>query len=37
VRENSGGVGDWKLTENDFAAIDRAFPAPRRDKPLEMI
>ena len=37
VRENGGGVGDWKLTENDFAAIDRAFPAPRRDKPLEMI
>jgi diketogulonate reductase-like aldo/keto reductase len=37
VRENSGGAEDWKLTEDDLAAIDRAFPAPHRDKPLEMI
>jgi diketogulonate reductase-like aldo/keto reductase len=37
IQENSGAVGDWKLTDEDIAAIDRAFPLPRPDKPLEMI
>jgi diketogulonate reductase-like aldo/keto reductase len=45
VKENSGGMG-WDLTEEDVAAIDRAFPAPDTnnndddddgDAPLEMI
>lgn len=36
VRENSGGVG-WKMTKEDFAAIDRTFPAPDHDIPLGMI
>ena len=36
VIENSGSVG-WKLTMDDFAAIDKAFPAPDRDTPLGMI
>jgi diketogulonate reductase-like aldo/keto reductase len=35
LRENSGGVGDWKLTEEDIAAIDHAFPVPERDMPLQ--
>jgi diketogulonate reductase-like aldo/keto reductase len=26
IRENSGAIGGWKLTEEDVAAIDRAFP-----------
>jgi diketogulonate reductase-like aldo/keto reductase len=37
IRENSGAVGNWKLTDEDIAAIDRTFPLPRADKPLEMI
>jgi diketogulonate reductase-like aldo/keto reductase len=37
VRDNSGAVGGWKLTDEDIAAIDRTFPLPRADKPLEMI
>jgi diketogulonate reductase-like aldo/keto reductase len=37
IRENSGAVGNWKLTEEDIVAIDRTFPLPRADKPLEMI
>jgi diketogulonate reductase-like aldo/keto reductase len=37
IRENSGAVGDWKLTDEDIAAIDRTFPLPHADKPLEMI
>jgi len=36
VRENSGGAG-WKLTEEDLANIEHAFPAPQHDMPLEMI
>lgn len=36
VRENNGGVG-WEMTKEDFAAIDRAFPAPDHDIPLGMI
>jgi diketogulonate reductase-like aldo/keto reductase len=37
IRDNSGAVGDWRLTDEDFAAIDRIFPLPPTDKPLEMI
>lgn len=37
VRDNSGAVGNWKLTNEDIAAIDRSFPLPRADRPLEMI
>jgi diketogulonate reductase-like aldo/keto reductase len=37
VRDNSGAVGDWKLTDEDITAIDRTFPLPQADKPLEMI
>jgi diketogulonate reductase-like aldo/keto reductase len=36
VKENSGGAG-WKLTADDLIAIDRAFPAPHFDVPLESI
>jgi diketogulonate reductase-like aldo/keto reductase len=37
VKENSGAVGDWNLTDEDITAIDRTFPLPGADKPLEMI
>jgi diketogulonate reductase-like aldo/keto reductase len=37
IRENSRAVGNWKLTYKDISAIDRAFPLPRADRPLEMI
>jgi diketogulonate reductase-like aldo/keto reductase len=37
ILENSGAVGNWKLTDEDIVAIDRTFPLPRADKPLEMI
>lgn len=37
IRDNSGAVGNWKLTDEDIAAIDKTFPLPRADKPLEMI
>jgi diketogulonate reductase-like aldo/keto reductase len=33
VRENAAATG-FTLTDADFAAIDRAFPAPRRKLPL---
>jgi diketogulonate reductase-like aldo/keto reductase len=36
VKENSGGAG-WDMTADDLIAIDRAFPAPHFDAPLEMI
>ncbi len=36
VRENSGGAA-WKLSAEDIAAIDRAFPAPDHDTPLGML
>jgi diketogulonate reductase-like aldo/keto reductase len=36
VRENAGGVG-WKLDDSDVKLIDRAFPLPRKDEPLDMI
>jgi diketogulonate reductase-like aldo/keto reductase len=34
--ENSNGVG-WELTAEDFETIDRTFPVPDQDTPLEMI
>jgi diketogulonate reductase-like aldo/keto reductase len=36
VRENAGAMG-WRLSAEDTAAIDRAFPAPDHDVPLGMI
>jgi len=36
TRENAGTMG-WKLSPEDVAAIDRAFPAPKTDRPLAMI
>ena len=36
IKENSGGAG-WDLSEDDLIAIDRAFPAPHIDVPLESI
>lgn len=36
VKENAGGAG-WELSEEDIAAIDRAFPTPDRDVPLAML
>jgi diketogulonate reductase-like aldo/keto reductase len=36
TRENAGAIG-WKLSPEDLAAIDRAFPAPTTDQPLGMI
>ena len=36
TRENAGGDG-WQLSEEDLAAIDRAFPAPAHDTPLAML
>ena len=36
VRDNRA-AHDLKLTAEDLADIDRAFPPPRRAKPLEMI
>jgi diketogulonate reductase-like aldo/keto reductase len=36
VRENAAAVG-WELTAEDVAAIDRAFPPPSYEVPLEMI
>ena len=37
VRDNSGAVGDWKLSDEDISTIDRTFPLPHAGKPLEMI
>lgn len=37
VRDNSGAVGDWKLSDEDISTIDRTFPLPHVGKPLEMI
>jgi diketogulonate reductase-like aldo/keto reductase len=36
VKENFGAL-DVRLTAEDFAALDRAFPPPRGAKPLEML
>jgi diketogulonate reductase-like aldo/keto reductase len=37
VTENSESVGDWNLTDEDIAEIDRVFPVSDKDSPLEMI
>ena len=37
IKDNSGAVGNGKLTDEDIAAIDSTFPLPCADKPLEMI
>jgi diketogulonate reductase-like aldo/keto reductase len=37
IREISSAVGNWRLTNDDIAAIYRTFPLPCSDKPLEMI
>ncbi|SPF56913.1 conserved hypothetical protein [Candidatus Sulfopaludibacter sp. SbA4] len=36
TRENASGTG-WRLSAEDIAAIDRAFPVPKSDRPLAMI
>jgi diketogulonate reductase-like aldo/keto reductase len=36
VRENAAAV-EWRLSDDDLRAIDRAFPAPDHDVPLGMI
>jgi diketogulonate reductase-like aldo/keto reductase len=36
VRENRAAL-DLKLAEADLAALDRAFPPPRKSQPLEML
>ncbi|MBA3749888.1 MAG: aldo/keto reductase [Nitrosopumilus sp.] len=36
VKENSGGVG-WDLTKDDIILINRFFPVPDYDTPLEVI
>ncbi|MDQ3835794.1 MAG: aldo/keto reductase [Thermoproteota archaeon] len=37
IRENSDGVGQWRLSDEDISTIKRIFPLPNEDKPLEMI
>lgn len=37
IRENSGGSGNWQLTEEDIAKIKKTFPLPPPDRRLEMI
>jgi diketogulonate reductase-like aldo/keto reductase len=36
TQENAGAMG-WRLSPEDIASIDRAFPAPTRDVPLAML
>jgi diketogulonate reductase-like aldo/keto reductase len=36
ARENFAAL-DLRLTKDDLAAIDRAFPAPKAARPLEML
>jgi diketogulonate reductase-like aldo/keto reductase len=36
VRENRRAL-DLELTQQDLAALDRAFPPPTRPRPLEML
>jgi diketogulonate reductase-like aldo/keto reductase len=36
VRDNHAAL-DLRLTADDLAELDRAFPAPRRQQPLEML
>ena len=37
MREISGAVGNWKLSDEDIVSIESAFPMPGSNKPLEMI
>jgi diketogulonate reductase-like aldo/keto reductase len=37
VRENSGAVGNWQLTDQDIAIINKTFPLQPPGKRLEMI
>lgn len=37
IREISGAVGNWRLTDKDIAAIESIFPLSSSDKRLEMI
>ncbi|HEX2107530.1 MAG TPA: aldo/keto reductase [Nitrososphaera sp.] len=37
VRDNSGAVGNWQLTDEDIAIINKTFPLQPSDKQLEMI
>lgn len=37
VRDNSGAVGNWKLTDDDIATLQGTFPLPPEDTPLGMI
>ena len=36
VKENRAAL-DLRLTKDDFAALDRAFPPPKGPRPLEML
>ncbi len=36
IRENAGGTG-WKLDQEDLNLIDKVFPLPGKDEPLDMI
>jgi diketogulonate reductase-like aldo/keto reductase len=36
LRENAAALA-VKLTRDDLAALDRAFPPPKKKKPLEML
>ena len=37
IKEISGAVGNWRLTDEDIAAIDSTFPLSSSNKRLEMI
>lgn len=37
VRENSGGLEAWNLTDNDINALDHAFPVSQNSWSLEMV
>jgi diketogulonate reductase-like aldo/keto reductase len=37
IREISGAVGNWRLTDEDIAGIDSTFPLSSSNKRLEMI
>jgi diketogulonate reductase-like aldo/keto reductase len=37
VRDNSGAVGNWQLTDEDITIINKTFPLQSADRRLEMI
>jgi diketogulonate reductase-like aldo/keto reductase len=37
VRDNSGAVGNWQLTDQDIAIINKTFALHAADRQLEMI